>query len=209
MSGKYHLGRERAGELLQPAGVSAVAATATADPCAGLGRQLRPNTFHGGRQTECCSFTLATAMSIKETSKGFVQTPTWLVDEMVGELFGLAPPRPTDTLLDPGCGRGDFIAGVLRYCRRNSIAPPNIVGIELDGNRFREAAQRFERTQGVTMLRGDYLRTTSLPAELAPFAHPTLSGKQLSTAAPPSPRKHYCCRMTKMESFSRRLNLAL
>ena len=44
--------------------------------------------------------------------KGFVPTPLATVDEMVARLFIGRAPLPNDSLLDPGCGTGEFIDGV-------------------------------------------------------------------------------------------------
>lgn len=38
--------------------------------------------------------------------KGFVPTPTALVDRMVEKLFQAGPPMAGSKLLDPGCGSG-------------------------------------------------------------------------------------------------------
>ncbi|MBI3271773.1 MAG: hypothetical protein HYZ53_22470 [Planctomycetes bacterium] len=64
--------------------------------------------------------------------KGFVPTPPEMVDLMVGKLFRGRPPRPDAGLLDPGCGTGAFIEGVLRWCEKRRVAPPRIVGVESD-----------------------------------------------------------------------------
>lgn len=62
--------------------------------------------------------------------KGFVPTPDRVVDLMVDKLFVGRPPTVSSRLLDPGCGRGAFIAGVLRWCAENNRPVPEIVGIE-------------------------------------------------------------------------------
>ena len=62
--------------------------------------------------------------------KGFVPTPNRTVDLMVAALFRDKPPRPEDRLLDPGCGTGAFVDGVLRWCRAQAIRPPKIIGVE-------------------------------------------------------------------------------
>ena len=47
---------------------------------------------------------------------------------MVEKLFRRRAPTPESTVLDPGCGEGEFIEGVLRWCTRESVAVPNILG---------------------------------------------------------------------------------
>ena len=51
-------------------------------------------------------------------SRGFVPTPTSVVDLMVDRLFSLREPKASDWLLDPGCGTGLLIDGVLRWCAK-------------------------------------------------------------------------------------------
>ena len=48
--------------------------------------------------------------------KGFVPTPTETVDGMVELLFRERPPGSHDRVLDPGCGAGAFIEGIIRWC---------------------------------------------------------------------------------------------
>ncbi|MGH7914298.1 MAG: Eco57I restriction-modification methylase domain-containing protein [Candidatus Binataceae bacterium] len=62
--------------------------------------------------------------------KGFVPTPHRTVDLMVAELFRDKSPRPEDKVLDPGCGTGAFVGGLLRWCCARRIRPPKIVGVE-------------------------------------------------------------------------------
>lgn len=54
--------------------------------------------------------------------KGFVPTPAALVDLMVDRLFEGRLPAPEHTLLDPGCGDGAFLNGVIRTAHRNRYA---------------------------------------------------------------------------------------
>lgn len=89
--------------------------------------------------------------------KGFVPTPAPVVDLMVAKLFAGQRPRGDSTLLDPGCGEGEFIAGVLRACRRNGWSSPRIIGIELDPARARTARDRFSDEPHVTICERDYL----------------------------------------------------
>ena len=56
--------------------------------------------------------------------KGFVPTPCETVDAMVERLFQGRPPRPDDAVLDPGCGTGEFIDGVIRWCKRQGLTLP-------------------------------------------------------------------------------------
>lgn len=89
--------------------------------------------------------------------KGFVPTPAAVVDDMVGRLFDGAPPSPGHTLLDPGCGEGEFIDGVLRWCHRRACQPPRIIGIELHPGRAAEARTRFANEPSVRVEETDFL----------------------------------------------------
>ena len=89
--------------------------------------------------------------------KGFVPTPDALVDDMVERLFTDAPPRPDSLVLDPGCGEGVFIAGVLRWCARRGVAPPRIVGVEMHPDRASEARRRFADVPSVEIRETDFL----------------------------------------------------
>lgn len=88
--------------------------------------------------------------------KGFVPTPEATVDAMVGRLF---KERQTEgaRLLDPGCGHGAFIEGVIRWCRRHDVPRPEIVGVELDPEKIGEARERLYGEPGITLIAGDFL----------------------------------------------------
>ena len=89
--------------------------------------------------------------------KGHVPTTDGLVDEMVERLFDGARPNPGDALLDPGCGGGAFIAGVLRWCEANGVAAPNITGVELNPSLAAKARKRFAAYPTVNIVQADYL----------------------------------------------------
>lgn len=89
--------------------------------------------------------------------KGFVPTPEPVVDLMVAKLFEGRPPTPGSSLLDPGCGRGAFIQGVVRWCRTNGHPLPRIVGIESDPEHVAVAARRFAGFENVEVRDRDFL----------------------------------------------------
>lgn len=64
--------------------------------------------------------------------KGFVPTPPAIVDAMVEKLFKDKPPRSSDRVLEPGCGDGAFIRGLIRWSKRTGMPLPQIVGIDLN-----------------------------------------------------------------------------
>lgn len=92
--------------------------------------------------------------------KGFVPTPATTVDLMVAKLFGDTPPNPSSSLLDPGCGEGVFLEGVLRYCRERAWRPPRMVGVELDPARAAASASKFAGLDSVQIRRDDFLRSS-------------------------------------------------
>ena len=76
---------------------------------------------------------------------------------MVAKLFSGRPPRPDSTVLDPGCGTGAFIEGIVRWCRRNGNPLPSIVGIESDPRHLPEARRSLGHISAVTILHADFL----------------------------------------------------
>ncbi|MEA3247864.1 MAG: class I SAM-dependent methyltransferase [Gemmatimonadota bacterium] len=93
--------------------------------------------------------------------KGFALTPPALVDLMVAKLFSRRAPVPRDRLLDPGCGTGEFIAGVMRWCEAHERDVPSIVGIEQHSGRAAEARRRFAGVDKVEIRTADFLRPLS------------------------------------------------
>jgi len=89
--------------------------------------------------------------------KGFVPTPRETVDVMVELLFRGHPPRPDDTVLDPGCGTGEFIDGIIRWCERQQLAFPRITGIESDSRHLPVLRAKYERLQAIHIQHADFL----------------------------------------------------
>ena len=99
--------------------------------------------------------------SAAATVKGFALTPERVVDLMVAKLFAGRAPAPRHRLLDPGCGTGEFIAGVLRWCDARDLTPPEIVGIELHPTRASEARRRFRSVPKVEIRNTDFLHPSA------------------------------------------------
>jgi SAM-dependent methyltransferase len=97
--------------------------------------------------------------------KGFVQTPTKVVDLMVAQLFRSRPPASTSTVLDPGCGTGVFVDGVIRWCSAERRALPRIVGVDSEPGRVREARSKFKGVASVRILERDYLAGDQAPSQ--------------------------------------------
>jgi hypothetical protein len=89
--------------------------------------------------------------------KGYVETPSDVVDLMVDRLFERRLPSESDRLLDPGCATGAFVEGVLRWCKRNHRLAPRIVGVELDSKLAHEAEERFRGLDSVEVVETDFL----------------------------------------------------
>lgn len=90
--------------------------------------------------------------------KGFVPTPPQIVDLMVPKLFRGHPPTAESTILDPGCGHGEFIEGILRWCRGTGRPIPRILGIESHPGRASSARARFADVPQVRIRNADFLR---------------------------------------------------
>lgn len=97
--------------------------------------------------------------------KGHVPTPPAVVDAMVAKLFYRRTPKPDDLVVDPGCGDGPFIAGILRYCEARGIVPPRIVGIDMDPRHLERAKPLFKGRRTVKLVKADYLADDFGPAD--------------------------------------------
>jgi len=89
--------------------------------------------------------------------KGYFKTPRKIVDLMVGKLFEKRHPTVRDSVLDTGCGPGDFIDGIIRWCNKKNLQLPNIVGVELDTNHVSKAEKKFQKFPEITIQYRDYL----------------------------------------------------
>jgi adenine-specific DNA-methyltransferase len=94
--------------------------------------------------------------------KGFVPTPSRVVDLMVGQLFRHKRPEPHSNVLDPGSGTGAFIEGVIRWCNERAVLLPRITGIELNPEHVAEARRKLARYPTVEIRQDDFL--TAVPA---------------------------------------------
>jgi len=76
---------------------------------------------------------------------------------MVTRLFRGRPAKRSDKLLDPGCGTGAFLSGVIRWREKNGTAPPEMVGIESEPGRARQAEAQFRGFDYVQIRHADFL----------------------------------------------------
>src|SRR2546421_10191237 len=94
--------------------------------------------------------------------KGFVPTPKETVDRMVDRLFFKRLPATDAQVLDPGCGEGEFIEGILRWCTKNQSSIPRIIGIESNPKHVAIARARFGRFPSIEVRESDFLRDHQL-----------------------------------------------
>lgn len=89
--------------------------------------------------------------------RGFVPTPDQVVDLMIERLFENRQINEFTRILDPGCGTGVFIEGIIRWCQRYNFPIPQITGIELDPHRAKTAKNAFKNLPTISIVNGDFL----------------------------------------------------
>lgn len=123
--------------------------------------------------------------------KGFVPTPPATVDLMVAKLFDGVPATPDLRVLDPGCGEGEFIHGIVRYCQAHQRPLPHITGVELDPGRAAIAKRRFASVPLVEIRQADFLRPSTDRFDLIVGNPPYVSILGLDVAERASYRSAY------------------
>src|SRR5438128_7130774 len=76
---------------------------------------------------------------------------------MIDKLFRKHPPQANSAVLDPGCGEGAFIHGIVRWCQKHRKPLPHIVGVESDPRRLREARRSLKDQKPVSFVEEDFL----------------------------------------------------
>ncbi len=89
--------------------------------------------------------------------KGFVPTPHETVDTMIELLFRQRSPTADEGVLDPGCGTGEFIDGVIRWCQRRQLALPSITGVESDPRHLPTLRAKYEQLRAIRIEHADFL----------------------------------------------------
>lgn len=89
--------------------------------------------------------------------KGFVPTPSAIVDLMVSKLFHDRPPSKESRVLDPGCGTGAFIHGIVRWCEDNKIPLPQITGVESNPLHVAQCQDTFRNIPEIEIRHADFL----------------------------------------------------
>lgn len=85
-------------------------------------------------------------------------------DKMVEKLFHNQLPDPDSRVLIPGCGSGNLIAAINRYCNTHSTAFPAITAIDINNIVLEEAKDRFtdrEIFSHIDFLNRDFLLNVS------------------------------------------------
>src|SRR4051812_14148061 len=89
--------------------------------------------------------------------KGFVPTPAETVDRMIELLFEERNPTQSDSILDPGCGRGAFVEGIIRWCRTRGRQLPSITCVESDPTHVQALNDKFGAVPEIQIEQRDYL----------------------------------------------------
>jgi len=89
--------------------------------------------------------------------RGQVFTPPAVVELMVEKLFRHRWPKPDDRILDPGCGAGAFVRGILHWCEQRDIEPPYIVGLDSDPRLIEEGRRVIGEHVKITLTGADFL----------------------------------------------------
>jgi adenine-specific DNA-methyltransferase len=98
-------------------------------------------------------------LELSSAMKGYALTPDTAVDLMVGKLFRSAAPVPSATVLDPGCGSGVFLDGIVRWCESRNIEIPRMVGVDSDPSHVAFCRERFAGIEKIEIRNADFLLT--------------------------------------------------
>lgn len=93
--------------------------------------------------------------------KGYALTPPKVVDLMVEKLFRNGAPSPDATILDPGCGTGVFLDGVVRWCASRNAPLPRLIGVDSDPTRLAVSRERFASVDRIEIREADFLLSGS------------------------------------------------
>ena len=76
---------------------------------------------------------------------------------MVEQLFLRATPERESAILDPGCGDGGLIRGIVDWCEGRDLPLPRIVGVEREPPLAAKARSLFARYPSIEIVTGDFL----------------------------------------------------
>jgi adenine-specific DNA-methyltransferase len=123
--------------------------------------------------------------------KGYALTPSTVVDLMVAKLFTNRAPAPDATLLDPGCGTGVFLDGVVRWCESHNVRLPRLLGVDSDPARVAFCRERFAGFEQIEIRSADFLLTESNHFDYVIGNPPYVAITELSSSERIEYRKRY------------------
>lgn len=123
--------------------------------------------------------------------KGYALTPLAVVDLMVEKLFRDGAPSPESIILDPGCGTGVFLDGIVRWCTSRNVTLPRLIGVDSDPARVAFCRDRFAGISPIEIREADFLLTASDRCDYVIGNPPYVSITGLSPAERTEYRKRY------------------
>jgi len=135
-------------------------------------------------------------------NKGQVATPPGVVDLMVRKLFDGRRPSRNDRVLDPGCGSGGFIKGILDWCDDSGNEIPSIVGVESDSSLLEAARKNIGQSPQVALLDGDFLLQDFGQFDFVIGNPPYVRLEQLSQTQRETYRKKFATATDRFDLFS-------
>lgn len=118
-------------------------------------------------------------------------TPHGVVDAMMAKLFDGCPPKPDSNVLDPGCGTGRFIEGIVRWCLQHEKVLPRVMGIESDTRHLDEARRSVSHLTSVQILNEDFLTSRAETFDYIVGNPPYVPITELSSAERSNYRARY------------------
>lgn len=120
---------------------------------------------------------------------------------MVDKLFASSAPNAFSRLLDPGCGPGAFVDGVLRWCSARGIVAPQIVGVDSNPIHVATAHERFAGNDRVEIRHADFLSLADEPFDYVIGNPPYVAITGLSEAERNKYRKSYTTATSRFDLY--------
>jgi adenine-specific DNA-methyltransferase len=133
--------------------------------------------------------------------KGYALTPQAIVDLMVEKLFRAGPPSPDATVLEPGCGTGVFLDGVVRWCANRNVPLPRLIGVDSDPARVAFSRERFAGFDRIEIREADFLLSASEPCDYVIGNPPYVSITGLSPTERSEYRKQYVTAQDRFDLY--------
>jgi adenine-specific DNA-methyltransferase len=133
--------------------------------------------------------------------KGYALTPQPIVDLMVEKLFRDGVPTPDATVLDPGCGTGVFLDGIVRWCASRNLPLPHLIGVDSDPARVAFSQERFAGHDRIEIREADFLLSASEPCDYVIGNPPYVSITGLSPTERAEYRKRYVTAQDRFDLY--------